>query len=68
MDHEGDCDSCDSEVEDLMSQKVILVCQKQKSDSDSSADKQALQWVEVKNKDLPHSAKNLSTARDNLGK
>jgi hypothetical protein len=37
------------------------------SDSDSSLDIQALQWVEVKNSVLPHSTKNLRRTWDNLG-
>lgn len=35
-------------------------------DSGSSADKQALQWIQVKDSGLPHGTENLSTSQDNL--
>jgi hypothetical protein len=65
MEHRSDCDSCDGEVEDVgesRSDTSISEVEIIDSDSDSSVDIQASQWMKVKNSRLSHSTKHISRA------
>jgi hypothetical protein len=57
----------DISVDESRSDTSVLEVEITGSDSDNFVDIQALQCVEVKNSNLPHSTKYLSKAQDNSG-